>query len=216
MQSPTSAIITSIAAASGSSTQPMRSAFSPKLNQVKLWTARKPAVCSVRRNAKIDNASATTWPMTASAAALLRRGFAKLNITSEMASGIAGISQRLVISQLMGRFQSRAGARVQNSSFELVELIDAGRSIVAVNGYDQRKADSGFGGGDGDGENRDHHAGGFVRLGAEAPEGDKIQIRRGEHHLDADQNKNGVAPAQGCKQPDAKQRSGYDEENLEC
>ena len=35
MQSPTSAIIISIAAASGSSTQPMRRAFSPKVNQVK-------------------------------------------------------------------------------------------------------------------------------------------------------------------------------------
>ena len=36
IQSPTSAIMTNIAAASGSSTQPMRNAFSPNVNQVKL------------------------------------------------------------------------------------------------------------------------------------------------------------------------------------
>src|SRR6266404_5641402 len=100
MQSPTSAIIISITAASGSSTQPIRSAFSPKVNQVKFRTARNPNVCSVGRNAKVDNARVTTWPMIASAAALFRRAFDRLKITSEAASGIAGISQILVMIQL--------------------------------------------------------------------------------------------------------------------
>jgi len=41
------------------------------------------------------------------------------------------------------------------SSFELVELIDAGRTVMAVDGNDQGEADSGLGGGDGDGKDRD-------------------------------------------------------------
>ncbi len=53
MQRPTSVIMTIMAAASGSSTQPMRRAWSPKVNQVKLWTARKPGVCSVGKKATI-------------------------------------------------------------------------------------------------------------------------------------------------------------------
>src|SRR5439155_20464992 len=114
---------------------------------------------------KVANASAIAWPMIASAAALLRRDLAKLNITSEIASGTAGISQRLVISQLMERLRSRAGARVQNSSFELVELIDVGRSIVAVNGDDQRKAGRCFGCGGGEGKNREYHTGVCARVG---------------------------------------------------
>src|SRR5580765_8997986 len=141
MQSPTSAIIISIAAASGSSSQPIRSAVSPKVNQVKFRSARKPVVCSVGKNAKIDNASATTWPATASAAAVLQRELARLKITSEMASGTAGISQRLLTSQFMGRLRSSSRARVQHSSFELIELIDIRCSVVAVNGNDQRESD---------------------------------------------------------------------------
>ena len=43
--------------------------------------------------------SATIWPMIASSAAMLRREFARLRITSEAASGTAGISQRLVTIQ---------------------------------------------------------------------------------------------------------------------
>ena len=44
------------------------------------------------------------------------------------------------------------------SSLELIEFIDAGRSIMAVNGDDQRKPDGCFRGGDGNGKNCDHHA----------------------------------------------------------
>jgi hypothetical protein len=40
-------------------------------------------------------------------------------------------------------------------SFELIEFIDIGRSIVPVNSDDEGEADSGFGGGDGDGKDRD-------------------------------------------------------------
>ena len=73
MHRPTSEIITSMAAASGSRTNPSCSVCSPNVNHVKFWTARKPCVCSVGRNATIEIASTTIWPPIASTAALLRR-----------------------------------------------------------------------------------------------------------------------------------------------
>ena len=94
MQSPTNVIITSIAAASGSRTNPRRNVCSPNVNQVKFRTARNPGTCSVAAKASTESASATTWPITARAAAFLWRAFDKLRITSEAASGTAGIIQR--------------------------------------------------------------------------------------------------------------------------
>src|SRR5213082_1140407 len=99
MERLTSVIITSIAAASGSMTQPRRSACSPNVNQVKLWKTRYPGVCNVGRNAATDIVDAMTWPKIASAAAALFREFARPRIASEAASGTAGISQRLVTIQ---------------------------------------------------------------------------------------------------------------------
>ena len=92
----TSEIITSMAAASGSRTNPSRSVCLPKVNHVKFWTAQKPCVCSVGRNATIEIASTTIWPPIASTAAPLRRDFPKLKITIAAANGIAGNSQRLL------------------------------------------------------------------------------------------------------------------------
>src|SRR5262245_21522293 len=69
---PTSEIITSTAAASGSRTNPSRNVWSPNVNHVKFWTSRKPDVCNVGTNATIEIASTTIWLPIASAAALLR------------------------------------------------------------------------------------------------------------------------------------------------
>ena len=66
------------------------------MNHVKFWTARKPCVCSVGRNATIEIASTTIWPPIASTAALLRRDFPKLKITTAAANGTAGNNQRLL------------------------------------------------------------------------------------------------------------------------
>src|SRR6266404_3224865 len=93
-QRPTSVIISIIAAANESRIQPMRSRLSPKVNQVKLWMAWIPGLGSVQRKAKTDNASEVTWPTRASPAAVVRREFARLRITSEAANGTAGINQR--------------------------------------------------------------------------------------------------------------------------
>src|SRR6266496_2318865 len=95
MQRPTSVIMAIMAAASGSSTQPRRRAWSPKVNQVKLRTERKPGAASVDKNAVIDSARAAIWPKIARAAPVRRRELAKLRIKNEATNGTAGISQRL-------------------------------------------------------------------------------------------------------------------------
>src|SRR4030095_17007841 len=107
-------------------------------------------------------------------------------------------------------------ARVWNSSFELVELIDVGRSIVPVNGDDQRQADRSFRRGDGDRKDCDHYPGGLMRSGTESPERNEIQVRCCEHHLDADQNENGMAPAEGGDRKSTRLHARYDEKDLEC
>src|SRR6202171_6719362 len=86
---------------------------------------------------------------------------------------------------------------------------------MAVNGDDEGEADGCLRRGDGDGKNRDHHTGGLLRLRTKTPEGNEVQVGRGQHHLDADQNKNGVAPAERGEQSDAEQCRGDDEEESE-
>src|ERR1700682_1340463 len=107
--------------------------------------------------------------MIASAAPVLRRELAKLKISSEAASGTAGISQRLVTIQGVMLEEANAERRTSNvehrmqkeaasSSFELVEFIDVGRWIVAVDGNNQGQPDGCFRGGNRDGKDCDHHA----------------------------------------------------------
>ena len=49
----------------------------------------------------------------------------------------------------------------------------------------------------------------------ETPERDEIQVRGGEHHLDADEDEDRVTPAQRGEQSDAEQGGGDDEEEGE-
>ena len=81
------------------------------MNHVKFWTARKPCVCSVGRNATIEIASTTICPPIESTAALLRRDFPKLKIKTAAANGTAGNSQRLLTTPgfilLAGRIDRR-------------------------------------------------------------------------------------------------------------
>jgi hypothetical protein len=81
-------------------------------------------------------------------------------------------------------------------------LIDVGRAVVAINGDHQRKTHGRFGCGDGDGKKGDHHADGLFRLRVKTPERDKIQVRCGQHHLNADEDENRVTPAQCSEQAD--------------
>ncbi len=99
MQRPTSPIIRSIAAASGSRTNPMRKVCSPNVNQVKFWMERKPLECSVGTNAKIDIVRAASCPVTEKAAASRRAALPKAKIKSAAKIGAAGINQTLVVIQ---------------------------------------------------------------------------------------------------------------------
>ena len=80
-------------------------------------------------------------------------------------------------------------------AFELVGFLEADGFLVAVNGNDEREADGGFGGGDGDGEDCEEDAGlgGGCDLRGVAPEGDEIEVGGVEHEFDAEEDKDGVA-----------------------
>src|SRR2546423_602899 len=86
---------------------------------------------------------------------------------------------------------------------------------MTVNRQDKREADSGLGGGDRNGKDRNHDANWSFGDGAEAPEGHEVQVRRGEHQLNANENEDGVTPAERREQTDAKQRRRDDEESCE-
>src|SRR5205823_9603961 len=79
---------------------------------------------------------------------------------------------------------------------------------------DHGETDRSFGSSDGDGKNRDHDAGRRRRLRSEPPKRDEIQIRRREHHLDPDEDKDRVTPAERGEQSDAKQ-SGKTTSNID-
>src|ERR1043166_5256672 len=55
-----------------------------------------------------------------------------------------------------------------------------------------------------------------MRWRSKTPERDKIQVRSGEHHLDPEQDKNRVTPAEDGEHADRKQSRGNDEEELKC
>src|SRR5207237_7172886 len=78
------------------------------------------------------------------------------------------------------------------------------------------ETDRSCGGGDGDREDRDHDADRLCRLWSEPPKRDEVDVCRGQHHLDPDQNENGVTPAERCEQSDAKQRRRDDEQDRQC
>src|SRR6266403_6281341 len=99
------------------------------------------------------------------------------------------------------------------SSFETIELVDVGAAEMAVDYDNHGETDRGLRSGDGDGEDRDHHAGRLRRLRSKSPKRDEIDVRRGQHHLDPDQNENRVTTAQRSEKPDAKQCGRDDEQD---
>src|SRR2546421_12679435 len=86
---------------------------------------------------------------------------------------------------------------------------------MAINRDDEREADRGFRRGNGDGKDGDHHAGRILRLRAEAPKSDEVQISGRKHELDPDKDKNRVPPAEGREQTDGEKRGRDDEAELE-
>src|SRR6266487_2467619 len=122
MQRPASVIMTIMDAAGGSSTQPRRRAWSPKVNQVKFWTERKPGAASVGKNAVIDSARAAIWPKIARAAAVRRRELAKIRIKNEATNGTAGISQGLETIQEFIIWAQREDAQRSTSNASICSM----------------------------------------------------------------------------------------------
>ena len=101
------------------------------------------------------------------------------------------------------------------SAFERIRFLETDGFLVAVNGDHQGEADRGFGGGDRDGEDHEHHAGGRRGRGTITPEGDEIDVRRVEHQLDTEEDEDGVAPREGADEADAEKRAGEQEAEVE-
>ena len=99
-------------------------------------------------------------------------------------------------------------------TFQLVKLLDVAGAVVTIDSDDQRETDSGFGSGNGNRKNRDHHTRWRIRLGTKAPEGDEIKTGGGQHHLDSDEDENGVTPAECGQQPNGEERRRKDEKVL--
>jgi hypothetical protein len=94
MSAPTNVIITSIAAVSGSSTQPSLNVVSPRTNQSKLCVNRAAGSASVFTNATHERKNASTIDPMASEADAAREGRFINALNPAASSGSAGISQR--------------------------------------------------------------------------------------------------------------------------
>src|SRR5207247_4204232 len=101
-----------------------------------------------------------------------------------------------------------------HASFEWVQMVDVCCAVVPRDGNYQRQTDRGFSVGDGDRENRDHNTGRCLRLRAKAPERYEIEVCCGKHHLDPNQNKDGVTTAQGRKETNTEQGRGDNKKQL--
>src|SRR5262249_4227216 len=130
-------------------------------------------------------------------------------------AAISSSSRSRPLPQTVPPARARDYLRSLDSSFELVVLIDVRRPVMPVNGNNHCEANRGLTGRDGDRKDRDHHSGWGMRLRSETPERNKIQVRRGEHHLDPDEDENRMSPAQCSEQADAKKGGGNDQETLE-
>src|ERR1022692_5051670 len=91
------------------------------------------------------------------------------------------------------------------SALEAGRLLEADVPLVAVDGYHEREADRGLGGGDRYGEDHEDDAGRGGGGGAVAPERDEVQVGRVEHQLYAQQNQDAVAARERAGQPDGEQ-----------
>src|SRR5579884_4177136 len=85
---------------------------------------------------------------------------------------------------------------------------------MAIHRDDQGQTHRGLRCGDGNRKKRDQHAHRRFLLRAKTPESDKVQIRRSQHQFNANENKDGVPPAQSSQQTDGKQRRGNNEKRL--
>src|ERR1700722_4318483 len=90
---------------------------------------------------------------------------------------------------------------------------------MTVVGNHQAQADCGFGSCHGNRKNGKHHARQAIalpgRVLTESPKSDQIQVRRVEHQLDSNEDKDRVAPRKGNGEPDGKDKRSDDQERSE-
>jgi len=82
---------------------------------------------------------------------------------------------------------------------------------MPVNRDDQGETDGGFRSRDTNRKNHKENARERFGMFAEAPEGDKIQVRRIQHQFDADEDDNAIAPRERTGEADGEQERGKDE-----
>src|SRR2546421_10951391 len=82
---------------------------------------------------------------------------------------------------------------------------------MAIDGDDQRQAESGFGSRDCNREKHEHNTAECLRVFAIAPKGDEVQVGGIEHQFNADQHQNGVASNQRASQSNGEKRGGDDQ-----
>src|SRR5579863_10010916 len=193
MSRPTKQTITSMTAASGSSTHPRSTVDVPKRSHVKLTTARGAIPLDQRlttftKAASEINKEMESEPM-ASAAADLRRCCFRNAITPDATMGTAGISQRTpVMAEAVSCGVSTACSCIRPSPLHPVHLVEIGCIGVAIDGDHQAQAHGGFGRGHGDGEDGKHHPGEQFGMRTVAPERDQIEVRGVQHEFDADEH----------------------------
>src|ERR1051325_7019148 len=230
---PTNVTITSITAVSGSSTQPsLRMPGSPAANRShsKLKTSRAPSPHAMDcRSAQTASANAITIEPIASDAENLRQRCGASALNPAASIGSTGINQRFLTIQgilvFKAKAQRRKGARIDfpsaslrlcafalnSSSLQRVHFIYICRLEMPVKRDDERQAHRRFRRRDADGENHEQNSGERLRVFAEAPERDEVQVRRVEHEFDADEHDDGIAPRQRAGQADGEEH-GREEE----
>ena len=107
----------------------------------------------------------------------------------------------------------------KKSAFQRSEFVGVDRLAGAVEGDDDREADSDLGGGDRDDEENQHLAvvvGQAVRLGVETGEGDQREIRRAEHELEAHEDDDDVPAQHHAGKADAEEQTGNEEVIVQC
>src|SRR5579862_104726 len=215
MSSPTKLTITSITAASGSSTHPRSTCAAPTCTQVKFTVSRTAIPCDhpviTCANAAIDRIRETPSEPMASAAAGLRNGCFITAMTPDITIGTAGISHRIcaISDGTTCGVNEETVSCINLSPLHHVHLVQVRRLRVAMNLDDEAKSNRGFRGGHGNRKNRKHHASERFGMRSVAPESNQIQIGCIQHQFNADQHEDRVAPRERARKADGKQQPGH-------
>src|SRR5436190_13850155 len=120
--------------------------------------------------------------------------FPKKRISRNETAGIAGMIQAL--------------ESTDASALQVVDFVEIGRPLVAVDEELDRQADPDLGRRDGDDEQREHLTG---HRAAECGERDQVDVHRVEHQLDAHEDQHRVLPREDTVDTGAEEERAEDE-----